>query len=231
MRELTTTLRHGLIVSCQSEGDDPFNQPELLAKFAKAAQMGGAAGIRAQGVENIKAIRQEVDLPIIGITKGHFENGWVCITPDFADIEKLIGAGADIVALDVTPRKRPNGMDGVEFFDEVRERFDVDLMADISTFEEGIRASEMGADLIATTLAGYTEYTEKHSVDTPDIELIERLARAVSIPVVAEGRIWTPEQAKQSLLAGAYAVVVGTAITRPRIVTKKFVDTMLSKIN
>jgi N-acylglucosamine-6-phosphate 2-epimerase len=231
MSELTLKLRHGLIVSCQSEGDDPFNQPDLLAKFAKAAQMGGAAGIRAQGVENIKAIRQAVDLPIIGITKGHFENGWVCITPDFTDIENLVNAGADIVALDVTPRKRPNGMDGVEFFDDVRERFDIDLMADISTFEEGIRASEMGADLVATTLAGYTEYTEKQSTDAPDVELIERLSRAVSIPVIAEGRIWTPEQAKQALLAGAHAVVVGTAITRPRVVTRKFVDTMLSKIN
>jgi N-acylglucosamine-6-phosphate 2-epimerase len=231
MSELTIKLRHGLIVSCQSEGDDPFNHPDLLAKFAKAAQMGGAAGIRAQGVENIKAIRQAVDLPIIGITKGHFENGWVCITPDFTDIENLVNAGADIVALDVTPRKRPNGMDGVEFFDDVRERFDIDLMADISTFEEGIRASEMGADLVATTLAGYTEYTEKQSTDAPDVELIERLSRAVSIPVIAEGRIWTPEQAKQALLAGAHAVVVGTAITRPRVVTRKFVDTMLSKIN
>lgn len=231
MSELSIKLRHGLIVSCQSEGDDPFNQPELLAKFAKSAHMGGAAGIRAQGVENIKAIRQEVDLPIIGITKGHFENGWVCITPDFSDIENLVAAGADIVALDVTPRKRPNGMDGVEFFDEVRERFDIDLMADISTFEEGIRASEMGADLVATTLAGYTEYTEKQSTDAPDIELIGRLSRAISIPVIAEGRIWTPEQAKQALLAGAHAVVVGTAITRPRVVTRKFVDTMLSKIN
>lgn len=231
MNELLSKIRHGLIVSCQSEGDDPFNHPDLLAKFARAAQLGGAAAIRAQGVENIKAIRNEVDIPIIGITKGEFSNGWVCITPDVSDVENLIEAGADIVALDVTPRKRPNGLDGVEFFDDMRERFDIPFMADISTFEEGIRASEMGADLVATTLSGYTEYTEKHSSDSPDIALIERLSRSISVPVVAEGRIWTPEQAKQALLSGAYAVVVGTAITRPRVITRKFVDTMLSKIN
>jgi N-acylglucosamine-6-phosphate 2-epimerase len=231
MNDLIAKLRHGLIVSCQSEGDDPFNHPDLLAKFAKAAHMGGAAAIRAQGVENIKAIRNEVDIPIIGITKGQFANGWVCITPDISDIESLIDAGADIVALDVTPRKRPNGLDGVEFFDDMREKFDIPLMADISTFEEGIRAAEMGADLVATTLAGYTEYTEKQSTDSPDIELIERLSRSIKVPLIAEGRIWTPEQAKQALLSGAHAVVVGTAITRPRVITRKFVDTMLSKIN
>lgn len=231
MNELIAKIRHGLIVSCQSEGNDPFNHPDLLAKFAKAAHMGGAAAIRAQGVENVTAIRAEVDIPIIGITKGQFHNGWVCITPEMSDIEQLIDAGADIVALDVTPRKRPNGLDGVEFFDDVREKFDIPLMADISTFEEGIRAAEMGADLVATTLSGYTEYTEKQSADSPDFELIERLSRSIRVPLIAEGRIWTPEQAKQALLAGAHAVVVGTAITRPRVITRKFVDTMLSKIN
>lgn len=231
MVDVITKLKHGLIVSCQSEGDDPFNEPSLLAKFAVAAQMGGAAGIRAQGIENIKAIRSEVSLPVIGIIKGQFSNGWVCITPDFSDVEALLDAGADVVALDVTARKRPNGMDGVEFFDEVRERFRAPLMADISTFEEGIRAAEMGADVVATTLSGYTEYTEKTSTDSPDFDLIEKLSHTIKIPVVAEGRIWTPEHAKRSLLSGAHAVVVGTAITRPRVITRKFVDVMLSKIN
>lgn len=231
MNELILKLKHGLIVSCQSEGDDPFNYPDLLAKFAIAAQMGGASAIRAQGVENIKAIRDAVDLPLIGIIEGHFANGWVCITPDFADVENIIHAGADIIALDVTPRKRPNGLDGVEFFDEVKERFDVPLMADISTFEEGIRAAEMGAILVATTLSGYTEYTEKHSTDHPDYDLIEKLARAIKVPLIAEGRIWTPEQAKEALYRGAFSVVVGTAITRPRILTRKFVDVMTSKIH
>ncbi len=226
MNDIIASLKNGLIVSCQSEGDDPFNRPELLATFARAAAMGGAAAIRAQGVENITAIRTAVDLPIIGIMKGQFANGWVCITPDFKDIEQLIDAGADVIALDVTPRKRPNGMDGVEFFDTVRSRFTVPLMADISTFEEGIRAAEMGADLVATTLSGYTEYTEAHAGDQPDYDLLEQLTRGSKAPVVAEGRIWTPEQAREAMRRGAFSVVVGTAITRPRVVTRKFVDAM-----
>lgn len=224
MNELIQQCKNGLIVSCQNEGDDPFNNPEYLAKFAKTAEMGGACAIRAEGFENIKAIRAHVELPIIGIIDGEFSDGWICVTPDFSDIESLIDSGADIVALDVTPRKRPNGMDGIEFFDEVRNRFDTPLIADISTFEEGIRAAEMGADALATTLSGYTEYTQKKLNDEPDFELIEDLARAVKIPVFAQGRIWTPIQAKKALMCGAFSVVVGSAITRPRVITKRFVD-------
>lgn len=231
MNELIAKLKHGLIVSCQAEEDDPFNQPEMMAKFAKAAQMGGAVGIRTQGIDNIKAIRKAIDLPLIGIIDGEYENGWICVTPGHKDIEQIINAGADIVALDVTPRKRPNGLDGIEFFDEVRDRYDVPLIADIATFEEGVRAAEMGADGVATTLAGYTEYTTKYTPDAPDFQLVEQLARGIKTPVFAEGRIWTPEQSKESLMCGAYAVVVGTAITRPRVMTKKFVDVMSSKIN
>lgn len=231
MNSVITQLKHGLIVSCQAEGDDPFNKPELLAKFAEAAQQGGARGIRAQGIENIKAIREVTDLPLIGIVEGHFENGWVCVTPDFKDIEALMLTGADIVAMDCTPRRRPNGMDGIEFFDEAREKYSIPLMADVSTFDEGIRAAELGADIIGTTLAGYTEYTEKYMADHPDYDLIEQIARAVNIPVISEGRVWTTDHAKESLRRGAYSVVVGSAIARPRVMTKKFVDALSSKIN
>ncbi len=226
MNELLAKLSGGLIVSCRSENDDPFNTPALMTKFALAAQMGGAAAIRAQGIDNIKAIREQVDIPIIGIVEGRFENDWVCITPDFSDIDRIIGSGADFVALDVTSRKRPNGMDGIEFFDEVRNRYDIPLMADISTFEEGIRAAEMGADIIATSLSGFTQYTEKFANDQPDYELVEQLFRGTKIPVVASGRIWNPQQAKEALVSGAFAVIVGSAITRPRDITKKFVDAL-----
>lgn len=231
MENSIAKLKHGLIVSCQAEEGDPFNQPDLLAKFAEAAQLGGAVGIRAQGVENLKAIRSVVDIPLIGIIEGHFENGWICVTPDFKDVDAIIQSGADIVALDCTPRRRPNGMDGVEFFDDVREKYDIPLMADVSTFDEGVRAAEMGADLIATTLAGYTEYTEKFLADHPDFDLIERIARAVKVPVISEGRVWNPDHAKESLHRGAYSVVVGSAIARPQVMTRKFVETMVSKIN
>ena len=231
MNEMILQMKHGLIVSCQTESDDPFYSPDLMSKFALSAKMGGAVGIRTEGVENIKTIRANVELPLIGIIDGQYDNGWICVTPDFKDIESIIKAGADIVALDVTPRKRPNGMDGIEFFDEVRNRFDIPLIADISTFEEGIRAAEMGADAVATTLSGYTEYTQKKLTDEPDFLLIEELARAVKIPVMAQGRIWTPQQAKETLTRGAFCVVAGTAITRPKAVTKKFVDTMILQIN
>lgn len=231
MNELLLRFKHGLVVSCQTEGDDPFNSPQFMAKFALAAKMGGAVGVRTEGIENIRTFHAEVDLPLIGIIDGQYENGWICVTPDFKDIEAILKAGADIVALDVTPRKRPNGMDGIEFFDEVRTRFDVPLIADISTFEEGVRAAEMGADAIATTLSGYTEQTQKYLTDEPDFQLIEELSRAVKIPVMAQGRIWTPQQAKHALNIGAFCAVAGTAITRPWMVTKKFVDTMSKQIN
>ncbi len=229
MNELIASFKHGLIVSCQTETDDLFNSPQLMTKFALSAQMGGAVGIRTEGVENIMAFHAEIDLPIVGIIDGQFENGWICITPDFKDIEAILKAGADIVALDVTPRKRPNGMDGIEFFDEVRNRFDVPLIADISTFEEGIRAAEMGADAIATTLSGYTEQTQKYLNDEPDFRLIEELSRAVKVPVMAQGRIWTPQHAKDALKVGAFCAVAGSAITRPRSITKKFVDALNMK--
>ncbi len=229
MNEFITKLSNGLIVSCRSESNDPFNKPELIAKFALSAQMGGASAIRAQGVDNIKAIREQIDLPIIGLIEGRFENNWICITPDFKDIDQIIDAGADIVALDVTPRKRLNGMDGIEFFDEVRNRYDIPLMADISTFEEGIRAAEMGADILASTLSGFTHYTEKFATDDPDFDLIEQLFRGTKIPVVASGRFWSPQQAKEALHRGAFSVVVGSAITRPRDIAKKFVEIMNEK--
>jgi len=206
--------------------NDPFDSPELLALFAQAAQMGGAVGIRAQGLGNIDSIRRAVELPVIGTTRGTFADEWILITPDLGDIARIVAAGAHVVALDATARRRPNGMDGVEFLREVRARFDVPLLADCSVFEEGIAAAEAGADLIATTLSGYTCETESHAAEGPDYDLLKSLVRAVSIPVIAEGRIWTPDQAKRALDCGAYAVVVGTAITRPCVVTEKFVEAM-----
>ncbi len=226
MRKVIEQIRGGLIVSCQSEGTDPFNRPEYLALFAKAAHMGGAIGIRAQGVENIAAIRIAVDLPVIGITKGVFGDGWVLITPDYSDVDRIIGAGADIIALDATGRRRPNGTDGRTFFKEVRARYDVPLMADCAVFEDGVAAAEAGADIVATTLSGYTAETERSASDEPDYDLLKNLVRAVSVPVIAEGRLWTPDQARRALDCGAFAVVVGTAITRPRIITGKFVEAM-----
>jgi N-acylglucosamine-6-phosphate 2-epimerase len=219
-------LRNGVIVLCHAEGDDPFASPPDTAAFAKAAEMGGAAGIRTEGFDNIKAVRSAVRLPIVGISKGSYDNGWVLITPDVGDVENIVEAGADIIALDVTRRLRPNGMDGFQFLDLIRKRYDVPLIADVSTYEEGVRAADLGADIVATTLSGYTQYTEEIADEFPDFNLIERLASEIRIPVIAEGRIWSPSEAAHAMKCGAYAIVVGSAITRPRIITQRFVETI-----
>ena len=221
-------LRNGVIVLCHAEGDEPFNFPNYIAAFARAAEMGGAVGIRVQGFDNIKSVRATVNLPIIGISRGSYTDGWALITPDVSDVENLISSGADMVALDVTQRVRPNGMDGFEFFGLIRKRFRIPLIADVSTYIEGVRAAELGADIIATTLSGYTHYTEDRADDFPDFNLIERLTAEISIPVIAEGRIWTPSEAAHALKCGAYAVVVGSAITRPRVITQRFVEVLKS---
>jgi len=219
-------LKNGVIVLCHAEGDEPFNFPNYIAAFAKAAEMGGAVGIRVQGTDNIKSVRSTVKLPIIGISRGSYADGWALITPDVSDVESLISAGADIVALDVTQRVRPNGMDGFEFLELLRKRFRIPFIADVSTYIEGVRATELGADMIATTLSGSTQYTEDRADDFPDFNLIERLTAEIYIPVIAEGRIWTPSEAAHALKCGAYAVVVGSAITRPRVITQRFVEVL-----
>jgi N-acylglucosamine-6-phosphate 2-epimerase len=226
MANIIEKLKNGVIVLCHAEGDEPFNFPNYIAAFAKAAEMGGAVGIRVQGVDNITSVRSTVKIPIIGISRGSYTDGWALITPDVSDVENLVSAGADIVALDVTQRVRPNGMDGFEFLEVLRKRFRIPLIADVSTYIEGVRAAELGADMIATTLSGYTQYTEDRADDFPDFNLIERLTSEIQIPVIAEGRIWAPSEAAHALKCGAYAVVVGSAITRPRVITQRFVEVL-----
>jgi N-acylglucosamine-6-phosphate 2-epimerase len=222
--EILEQLRGGLIVSCQAEGEDPFNNPEEIARFARAAEMGGACGIRAREVENIQAVRQAVALPIIGITKAEYPNGRVLITPDFDDIRAIVRAGSDIVALDATDRVRPNGLRGQEFLARVKGECDRPLMADISNAAEAVAAVEAGGDLVGLTLSGYTPETEAAVKDEPDWALLEEVLRLVDVPVILEGRVWTPAQARRGIEYGAFAVVVGTAITRPRLITMRFVE-------
>jgi N-acylglucosamine-6-phosphate 2-epimerase len=219
-------LRGGLIVSCQAEGDDPFNNPEGIALFARAAFLGGAVGIRARQPENIAAVKSVVDLPVIGITKAEFEDGSVLITADFDDVESIATAGADIVALDVTRRTRPNGLDGPSFLRDVRSRCSLPLMADVSTLEEGLAAASAGADFVGPTLHGFTPYTAESGASGPNWGLVEEMCSQLPVPVIMEGGIWTPDQARRALDLGAFAVVVGTAITRPRVIAAAFVDAM-----
>lgn len=210
-----------LIVSCQARGDNPLHGPAYMAAMARAAEQGGARGIRANGVADVAAIRAVSELPIIGIQK-HWQEGYeVYITPDFAAAKAVAEAGADIIALDATPRSRPRES-LAELISRIHTELGKRVFADVSRLEEGLRAAELGADYIATTLAGYTPYTPK--TDQPDFALLEALVKAVDKPVVAEGRFWTPQQVAQGFALGASAIVVGTAITNPREITRRFLQ-------
>ena len=190
--------------------------------MAEAAEIGGAAGIRANGPEDIRAIKKEVELPLIGIEKNMDYEAGIYITPTMREVSRVVEAGADIIAVDATKCGRPFGQSLREFIDEIKSSFDIPVMGDISVLEEGLRAEQIGFDLVGTTLSGYTE----HSPDKegPDFELLEDLLYELSIPVIMEGRISSPEQAGKALDMGAHAVVVGSAITRPRKITARFVE-------
>lgn len=216
-------LRGEMIVSCQAEGNDPFNMPEYVALFAKAAQMGGAKGIRTEGLEKIKAIRRTVDLPVIGLLKSRFEDGSVKITGSIQEVAGLVAAGCDIIAIDGTFRER-EGMTGPEFIARMRRQYpDSIFLADIATYEEAVACGEAGAHCVSTTLSGYTPGTRTDS-SVADFSLIEKVSKSLSIPVFAEGRINTPADAAKAMSLGAYAVITGTAITRPRVITRWFVE-------
>ena len=222
-------LKGGLIVSCQAEGDEPLNSPQILAALSRAAVLGGAVGIRAERPENIIEIKKTVDVPIIGIYKKKYPDSEVYITPTLKEALEVLEAGSDIIALDATHRSRPYKEKLDQIIAELRSRKDVLLMADVSTLEEGISAAELGFDLIGTTLSGYTEYTLfKAAHNKPDFELLSDMVNHFGdrVPIIAEGRIWTPEDAVEALQRGAFAVVVGTAITRPTVITRNISDAM-----
>lgn len=215
------SFKGNVIVSCQALEGEPLYVPGYMAKMALAAQMGGAVGIRANSPRDIRDIKKEVDLPVIGIWKIVSPNSDVYITPTLEVARLLYQAGADIIALDCTFRKNGEGKWAWKLIKEIKKEFDIQVMADISTAEEGINAAREGADLISTTLAGYTSYTEK--THGPDFNLIKELSKKIDIPVMAEGRIWTLEHAQKALQMGAYGLIIGGAITRPLEITQRFV--------
>ncbi|MCX6149272.1 MAG: N-acetylmannosamine-6-phosphate 2-epimerase [Ignavibacteriales bacterium] len=229
MKEVLIKLKGGLIVSCQSEEIDPFNSPEQISLFAKAAEMGGAVGIRSQGIEKTKKIIQAVNIPVIGLVKTKFPDNSVCITCSFDAIEELLNIGCNIIAIDGTFRLREQ-VTGPEFITEVKKKFDCTVMADVALYEEGIACISAGADCLSTTLSGYTPETIHLPKDLPDFDLLERLAKESPIPVIAEGKIHSPEFAAEMIKRGAWTVVVGTAITSPRIVTGWYVDAIKNSI-
>ncbi|HEY5584200.1 MAG TPA: N-acetylmannosamine-6-phosphate 2-epimerase [Ruminiclostridium sp.] len=215
-------VTRGLIVSCQALAGEPLYGCGIMPRMALAAKSGGAVGLRVNGVEDIRDIKKVCNLPVIGIIKASYQGFDVYITPSMKEVEALVKVKADIIAVDATMRPRPGFDNPEQFISEIKKRFKVVIMADVSTYEEGINAYNAGADVVSTTLSSYTPYTSER--DKPDLDLIRRLVDKIDIPVIAEGNIQTPEQALECLEAGAHAVVVGGAITRPQLITQRFVD-------
>ena len=223
--EILNKIKGGLIVSCQALKTEPLYDSYIMSKMAWAAYLGGAVGIRANTVVEIKAIKEKVDLPVIGIIKEEYPDSDVYITPTMKEIDALVEIKCEIIALDATRRVRPNGVELKDFFTEVRAKYPNQLfMADTSCFEEGELAEGLGFDLIGTTMAGYTPYTKGRAL--PDLELIRKYSERLSTPIIAEGGIWSPDDLVNVYKAGAFSAVCGTAITRPMDITKRFVKAL-----
>jgi N-acylglucosamine-6-phosphate 2-epimerase len=217
------SLAGGLVVSCQAGQDSPLHGAASMAAMAAAAVAGGAGGIRANGPADIAAIRERVTVPILGINKLKASDGSIFITPNRQSVREVIAAGARLVALDGTARSRESGEALSEVIDSIHGA-GAAALADISTLEEALEAAALGADMVGTTLSGYTSYSPQQ--EEPDFALLEQLRRHSSVSFFAEGRIWTGEQARRALALGAAFVVIGTAITNPQAIAQRFVQAM-----
>jgi len=216
--QVLAAIRHGVIVSCQAEAGGPLDAPEYIAAMAISAERGGAVGLRIDNPVNVRAVRALTTVPVIGIYKQYRPDSDVYITPTFESARIVIEAGADVVALDGTPRSRPDGETFAEIVRRVHRECGVPVMADVSTVEEAAAAARAGADLVATTLAGFTPY----SLGVRDnAALAGRIAAAVPVPVVVEGGLWTVDDVRAGFDAGAFAVVVGSAVTAPELITRR----------
>lgn len=222
-------LKRGIIISAQAAHGEPLNKPEYLCALAESALNGGACAVRMAQGENIQYFkRRHPDVPVIGITKPEVippnAHELVYITPTFADVASLADC-CDIVALDATMRPRPNGEALEEIVGNARTQYpNLLLMADIATLDEGLNADRLGIDLISTTLSGYTGES-RHTLHTgPDFALLEALVQQCEAPIILEGRVWEPAEVTRAFDLGAYAVVIGSAVTRPHEITRRFVQ-------
>ena len=223
--DINEKLKKGLIVSCQALDNEPLHSSFIMGRMALAAKMAGAVGIRANTVSDIKEIKENVDLPIIGIIKKDYDNSEVYITPTMDEVDCLVAEGVDIIATDGTNSKRPKNKGLKDFYEEIRAKYpDIKLMADCSTVDEAIMADKLGFDYIGTTLIGYTPQSKGDKIDADDFKILREIIEKVNHPVIAEGNVDKPEKAKRVLELGAFTVVVGGAITRPQNIAKKFVD-------
>lgn len=223
LEELLAITKGSIIVSCQALPHEPLycEEMSLMPFMAKAAKEAGSKCIRTSSVRDVIEIKKQTGLPVIGLIKRVYEGYDSYITPTMKEIDELVAADSDIIALDCTMRTRGDGTDINTFIQQIKEKYpDIALMADISTFEEGVNAWKAGVNIVGTTMSGYTPYSPK--VDGPDYELVERLVKELPIPVIAEGKVHYPDQAKKMLELGAHAVVVGGAITRPLEIAQRF---------
>ena len=225
MHSVLQSLHRRLVVSCQADPGDPMDDVNTLRQVARACILGGAGGLRFNGPDHVRATRSDSKLPIIAIQK-IYVHGRLLITPDFASAAALAAAGADLIALDCTDRDHAYGEPWRDIIRRIHDELGLPVMADIATLREGVRAAESGADIIAPTLHGYTEET-RHTLGFHP-ELISQLVRETDKPVAAEGNVSTPAMARLALEAGAWFVVVGSAITRPSVITASFVDEIVT---
>lgn len=213
-------IHKNLIVSCQALEDEPLHGSEIMAKMAQAAKDGGAKAIRSNSVSDIAAIKKQTGLPVIGLIKKVYSDSDVYITSTLKEVKELIVVKPEVIALDATNRKRPNGERLKDLVRYIHEESDILVMGDIDTVEGAEYAVDCGVDLLSTTLSGYT--SDSPRLNVPDFNLVEILCKSASVPVIAEGRIQTPVQARKMIELGAWSIVVGSAITRPQLITKTF---------
>lgn len=222
--EVINKLKNKVIVSVQAMPDEPLYKEECIIAMMQSVVNGGAEGLRVAGVRDVKNAKKLFDIPVIGITKpDKLPSNWqevVYITPSVEDEKGLIEAGADIIAFDGTSRKREKSS-LKELIEYVKSNNRLS-MADISTFEEGLNCEKLGVDILSTTLSGYTIESKTDS-EEPDFELLEKLVKNTKLPVILEGKIWEPSQVKKAFEIGAHCVVIGSAITRPQLITKRFI--------
>ena len=212
-------VRGKLIVSCQALPEEPLHSSFVMGKMALAAKQGGAAAIRAQGTGDIREIQRVTGLPVIGLIKRSYADSEIYITPTLREVEELLTTDCEMIALDMTERARPDGIAAEVLVRRIQECGKL-VLADISTYEEGQWAAGLGADAVSTTLSGYTSYSPQ--LNSHDFTLVERLSVELTVPVFAEGRLQTPEDLKKAMDAGAYAPIIGSAITRPQLITASF---------
>lgn len=229
--EIFKSIKGSVVISCQALPNEPLyvEEKSIMYLMARAAKMAGSPAIRTNSVRDVIAIKKETGLPVIGLIKIEYEGSEVYITPTMKEVDELVDAKSDVIALDCTFSKRLNDESINDFIKSIKEKYpDVILMADISTYEEGINAYKCGVDMVGTTMNGYTSQSIKENIN--NLELVKKLTKEIDIPVIAEGKIHYPYQAKEMLDAGAYAVVVGGAITRPLEIAQRFINVAKGEI-